>query len=145
MDQSEVRIHEEQVVSLRGQTLSYLLSYGTINADSEKKGPRFRNQVHEEISPYLLGAQDQRLGAEQVQLVCGFTGTSSGNCQETEICMVRASHTLRQPLQKPSFRWPTPWSAEEMLDGHQRRVDVCTHARTAHKGFLQRRLEADLC
>ena len=38
----------------------------------------FRNQVHEEASSYLLlGAQDQRLGAEQDQLPRGSTGTSS--------------------------------------------------------------------
>ena len=39
-----------------------------------------------ETSPHLLpGAQDQRLGAGQDQPPCGSTGTSSGNCQETEI------------------------------------------------------------
>ena len=35
-----------------------------------------------------LGAQDEQLSAEQDQLPCGSTGTSSGNCQETETCMV---------------------------------------------------------
>ena len=40
----------------------------------KKKDPGFRNQVHEKTSPHLLlGAQDQRL-------LCGSTGTSSGNC-----------------------------------------------------------------
>ena len=35
-------------------------------ADSEKKDPGFRNQVHAETSPQLLlGAQDYQLGAEQ--------------------------------------------------------------------------------
>ena len=39
-----------------------------------------RNQVPKETSPHLLsGAQDQRLGAEQDQLPCGPTETSSGN------------------------------------------------------------------
>ena len=53
--------------------------------------PGFRNQVYEETSPnLLLGAKDQRLGAEHDQLSCGFTGTCSDNCQETETCMVRA-------------------------------------------------------
>ena len=33
-------------------------------------------------------------GAEQDQLPCGSTGTSSDNCQETETCMVR--HVTRQ-------------------------------------------------
>ena len=38
---------------------------------SQKKDPGFRNDVHEETSPYLLlGAPDQRLGAEQDQLPC---------------------------------------------------------------------------
>ena len=50
---------------------------------------------------------------------------------------------------KPSFRdprgWATPWSAEEMLDGHHQRVDIPAHARTAHKVLLQKRLEEDLC
>ena len=43
-------------------------------ANSEKKDPGFQNQVPEETSLYLLlGAQDQRLGAEQDQLPCGST------------------------------------------------------------------------
>ena len=54
-------------------------------ADPENKDPGFRNQVHEETSPRLpLGAQDQRLGAEQDQLPRGSPGTFSGNCQEKE-------------------------------------------------------------
>ena len=32
----------------------------------------------------ILAAQDQGLGAEQDQLPCQSTGTSSGNCQEME-------------------------------------------------------------
>ena len=55
----------------------------------------------EETSSHLqVAVQDQRLGAEQDQLPSGSTGTSSGNCQETESCMVSACHTLRQPLPK---------------------------------------------
>ena len=66
---------------------------------------RFRNRVHKETSSYfLLGAQDQRLGAEQDQLPCGSTGTSSGSYQETETCMVRACHTPRQPPQNHPSR-----------------------------------------
>ena len=41
--------------------------------------------------------------------------------------------------------WVTPWSAEEMLDGQQQRVDIPVHTRTAHKGHQQKRLEDDLC
>ena len=60
----------------------------------------FWNQMHEETSPYLLlGAQDQWLGVEQDQLLCGSTGISSGNCQEMETCMVWACHTQWQLLQ----------------------------------------------
>ena len=36
---------------------------------------------------------DLWLGEEQDQLPCGSSGTSSVNCQETEICMVQACHT----------------------------------------------------
>ena len=115
-----------------------------------KKDPGFQNQVHEETSPYLLpGAQDQWLGAEQDQLPCGSTGTSSGNHQETEICIVRACQAPQQPLKNhPSGHlggWATPWSAEEMLHGQHQRVDIPAHARTAHNGFLQKRLGEDLC
>ena len=39
----------------------------------------------------------------------------------------------------------TSWLAEEMLDGQHERVDIPAHARTAHKGLLQKRLGEDLC
>ena len=35
--------------------------------------------------------------------------------------------------------------AEEVLDGQHQRVDIPAHARTAHKGILQKILEEDLC
>ena len=38
----------------------------------------------------LLGTQDQQLGVEQEQLLCGPTGTSSSNCHEIKTCMVQA-------------------------------------------------------
>ena len=67
--------------SLVNTILLYGCETWTLLADSEKKVPGFRNQVHEETSPYLLpGAKDQRLGAEQDQFSYGSTGTSSGNC-----------------------------------------------------------------
>ena len=108
----------------------------------------FFNQVPEETSPYLPpGAQDQRLGAELDQLPCGSTGTSSGNCSETETCLARACHTPREPPQNhPSGHlggWATPWSAEEMVDGQHQRVDIPAHAIAANKGLLQKRLEGD--
>ena len=62
--------------------------------------------------------------------------------------MVRAYHTPQQPLQNhPSGHlggWATLWSTEEMLDGQHQRVDIPVHARNAHKGLLQKRLEEDL-
>ena len=38
----------------------------------------------------------------------------------------------------------TPWSAEEMLDGHHQRVDICAIARTAHSRKDWKRISADL-
>ena len=105
-------------------------------------GEAWRRKV-ECLRKLLLGAQGQRLGAEQDPHPCGCTGTSSGNCRETETCMGGACHTPQQPLwNHPSGHlggWTTPWSAEEMLDGQ------CVHARTAHNGLLQKRLEENFC
>ena len=96
----------------------------------------------DETSPYLLlEAQDQRLDAKQDQFPCGSTGTSSGNFEETETCVVWACYTPRKPLQNHSSwhlgGWATPWSAEGMLDGQHQRVDIPAHA--------QKGLEEDLC
>ena len=59
--------------------------------------------------------------------------------------MVRGCHAPSQPLQNhPSKHlggWTTPWSAEEVLDGHHQRVDIPAHVRTAHSGLLQKTLE----
>ena len=99
---------------------------------TEKKDPGFGNKVHEETSPHLL-----------------LTATSSGNCQETETCVVQACHTPRQPLQNYSpghlGGLAMSWSVEEMLDGRHQRVDIPARARTAHKGLLLKRLEEGLC
>ena len=58
-------------------------------------------------------------------------------------------HTPWQPLQNHLSGhlggWAMPWLAEEMLDGQHQRVDISAHARTGHKGLLQKRLEEDLC
>ena len=113
----------------------------TLLADSEKKDSGFRNQM-------LLGAQDQRLGAEQDQLPCGSTETSPGNRQETEICMIRVGHTPQQPHQNHPSRhcggWATPWSAEEMLDGQHQYYYISARARTAQKVLKQKRLKEDV-
>ena len=98
-----------------------------------EKDPGFRDQVPEETSRHLLGAQDQRTSVQQDQLPCGSTGTSSGNRQETETCMVPAYHTPRQPFQKTSFR--APWKVDDAmvgrgtLVGQPQRVDIPAHAR----------------
>ena len=99
--------------------------------------PFLKLKLYEPASPHLLhGAQVQRVSAEQYQLSCGSTGTSSGNFQGREICMIWACHTPRQPRQNhPSGYlggWATPCSAEEMLDGQHQRVDIPAYARTAH-------------
>ena len=101
----------------------------TLLADSEKKYQGFRNKVPEETSPHpVLPTQDQRLDVEQDQLPSTSTGTSSGSRQETETCMFWECHTHQQPLQNHLSGhfggWATPWSAEEMLDGHCQKVDI---------------------
>ena len=106
--------------------------------------------MHEETSPYLiLGAQDQRLGAEQLDFLVGPQKTLLETVKKRETCMVRACHTPRQPLPNhPSGHlgwWAMPWSVEEMLDRQHQRVAIPAHARAAHKGLLQKRLEKDLC
>ena len=103
------------------------------------KVPSMRNQV-----------QGQWLGAEQDQLLCRSTGTSSGNCQEMGTCIVPACHIPRQPLKKthPSWHlggWAKLWSTVEMLDRRHQRVHIPAHARTAHKGLLQKILKRYLC
>ena len=109
----------------------------------------FQNPMLEETSPHLLlGAQDHWLDAEQDQLPRGSTGTTSVNCQETETCIVWACHPPRQPLQNHHSGHfggrATPWSEEEMMDGQHPRVEIPAHARTAHNGLLEKRLEENL-
>ena len=117
---------------------------------SEFVDPGFQDQVLEETWPHrLLGAEDQRLGVEQDQLLCGPTGTSSNNCQETETHVVQACHMPQRFLQNylsgHILGQVTLCSAEEMLDGRHQRADIPAHARTAHNGLPQTRLEGDLC
>ena len=86
-----------------------------------EKDPDIGDKVPEETFPrFLLGAQVQRVRAEQDQLPCGTIGTSSGNCKETEIRMVPTCHALGQPLQSHSSghlaALATTWSPDEMLD-----------------------------
>ena len=69
--------------------------------------------------------------------------------QEMETCIVRACHMLQQASPKhPSGHlrgWVMLLLAEEMLDGQHQGADIPAHARTVHKGLLQKRLEEDLC
>ena len=54
--------------------------YLTPSQLTRRSDPGFRNQMPEVTSPHLLlGAQDQRLVAEQDQLPRGPKGTSSGD------------------------------------------------------------------
>ena len=91
----------------------------------------------------------KRRGLAWFRLVTHHDSLSKTSCHETGSCMVQACHTPRQPLQNHPARhlggWATPWSAEEMLDEQRHRVDIPAHARTAHKGLMQERLEEDLC
>ena len=138
--------------------VTFILLYGcetwTLLADSEKGIQAFETKCLRKFPcisylehktngwiNFLLGQQDQ--------LPFGSAETFSGNCCETETCMVWACHTSRQPLQKhPSGHlggWATLWSAEEMLEGQHQRVDMPAHARTAHNGLLQKTLEDNIC
>ena len=139
-------LNVSEVISMKLQ--NFCLSVYTVKLSTFL--PFLKLKLYKPASPHLLhGAQVQRMSAEQYQLSCGSTGTSSGNFQGREISMVRAFHTQRQPLQNhPSGYlggWATPCSAEEMLDGQHQRVDIPAYARTAHTGLLQERLEEDLC
>ena len=62
--------------------------------------------------------------------------------------MVRAYHMPQQPLQNhpPGYLGGLAMllSAEEMLDGQNQRVDIPAHAKTAHKGLVQKRISAEL-
>ena len=115
-----------------------------------RKGSRlFKQSAREKFSasPTLSTRPTTGCGAISTSLL--VHRTSSSECQETETCIIQACYTPWQPLQNHLSghlgRWAMPWLAEEMLDGQHRRVDIPAHARTAHKGLLQKRLEEDLC
>ena len=122
--------------SLVTSSSSTAVKHGLCLLTLKKKNPGFWNQVLEETSLHLLlGAQGQQPGAEQDQLPCWSTETSSGNCQEMETCMVWACLMPWQPLQNYSSGHlggqTMLWLGEEMLDGQHQRVDISAHARTA--------------
>ena len=143
---SKFRFYKSLVTS----TVLHGCETGTLLADSEKKEPGFRNQVHEETPPYLLlGKQDQRKGAEQNNFLVGRQELLLATFKRRKLAwFVRV--TRHDSLSKTILHgnlggWATPWSAEEMLDEQHQRVDIPAHARTAHKNLLQKRLEEDLC
>ena len=96
-----------------------------------------------------MWSRHQRLGAEQDQLPCGSIETSSRNCQKMSNLHGSRMSCARKPLWNNSSGyigwWATPWSAEEMLYGQRQRLDIPAHARTAHNGLPQKRLEMYLC
>ena len=123
------------------------------------KGSQYRNeqdrdQQHEQhrnqepdmrkllCLPYLEHKSNDRV-LSNTNFPAGPQRTSSGNCQETDTCLVRACHTPRRPLQNhPSGHlggWATPWSAEEKLDGQHQRMDIPAHVRTTYNGLPQKK------
>ena len=60
-------------------------------------------------------------------------------------CAELTNHMPWQPLQNHPSRhfggWATQWSAEEMLDGQWKRVDISASATTDHNDLMQTRLE----
>ena len=113
-------------------------------ANSEKKDPGFRNQVHEETSPYLLlehktnecmwSKSQLRLGPREPLLATVKKGKLAWFGHVT-----RHDSLSKTILQGTFAECATPWSAEGMLDGQHQRVDVTTNARTVRKGLLQKK------
>ena len=95
-----------------------------------KKDPGFWDQVPEKPLQLLLGAKDQQQDAQQDQIPCRPRGISSGNCHNTETCMVQACHMQGHPI----LRWKT-WRVDYVPD----------HAKMANNAPLNKRLEKDLC
>ena len=98
---------------------------------------------------FLLGARDRRLGAEHYQLPCGFTGTSSGSCKETEVA--RFGHVTRHDsLSETIFQGTLEGGRRR---GRQRKCWMDNSKEWTslpmpelhYKGHLQQRLEEDLC
>ena len=108
------------------------------------------------ISLYLLlRAQGQQLGAKKDQLtLLVHRSLFWPLSRDRYLHGLGMSHimTTSPPKKKKKKNpsgylggWVTPWLAEEMPDEQHQRVDIPAHARTAHKGLLQKSLEEDLC
>ena len=65
---------------------------------------------------------------------CGSTTTRDGNSLGSGMPLA-ATASPELSFRAP-WRLTTPWSAEEMLDGQHRRMDVPANARTAYNGLL---------
>ena len=94
----------------------------------KKMDPGFGNLAPEKTPPHLLiEAQDEWLGGEQDQHLCGSIGTSIG---------------MAASPKHPSWHlgvWATLWSAEEMLARQRQGMDIPAHARTALDGLKQKK------
>ena len=74
---------------------------------TEKTDPGYQNQVHKETPMHLLlGAQDERQGAEQDQLPSGSTGIFWQLSRDGKLHGSGMSHATKASP-KPSFR--APW------------------------------------
>ena len=112
----------------------------------KKKDPGFRDQKLKKL--LRMSYLERNTNDEQDDLPCGLRGTSSGNCQETKLSsfghVTRHDSLSKTILQGTLEVWATPWSAEEMLDGQRKRVDVHAHVRTAHDGLSQKGVKEGL-
>ena len=109
----------------------------TLLADSPKKKKKkilaFETKCMRNLLPIYLEHKTNDCLWSQINFLVGPQESLLATVKETDTCMVRACHTLRQPIQNyPSEhlgRWATPWSADETLDGQHQRVDSPANAR----------------
>ena len=131
-----------------------ILLYGcetwTLLADSEKRIQAFETKCPGKLlCIFCLEHKTNHLVRSKIILLVGPQEPLLATGNRRNLAWFGICQTPRQPLQNhPSGHlggWATPWSVEEMLDGQHEKVDIPAHARTAHKGLLQKRLEEDLC
>ena len=90
--------------SLVASILLYGYETWTLLVDYEKKDPGFKTMcMRKFLRISYLEPKTNDWVQNKVSSCRGSTGTSSGNCQETETCMARACHTPQQPLQNLSL------------------------------------------
>ena len=126
--------------SLVTTVLLYGCETWTLLADSEKRTQAFETKSLRKL--FHISYLEHKTNAWVRGNINFFVGPQESllaNCRETEICMVWACHTPRQPLQHhPSGHLEgraTPWSAEEMLDGHHRRMDIPCPCQNCSQGL----------